>query len=906
MEAIGATASIVGIVSFGLGLAKSLQAFIDSVIEAEETITLIVAEVNATASTLKRLQDFIDQDKTTSEEEHRATVFNGTGIREIAVCALQCQKIYVQIIILIEGASMQAGEDEGKDTETHIPIADELNKPTARLEAFSKNVFLIAESRTRASVARILGTDDENEMRDRAETLRKKMTQMQAKTSPPKQSNRQPPGSDNGTSEEADASGSTSNTSTTSVISSSSSEARPDSPASSSSSSLISEPVRGSRRPRRLRVSRALRTFRALKAQIRKRTERKSIFKKDSVSVMFEAYLIYPVPGPFPGNSSPPPMKLPFGHRRLTREVKRALRKFNPWDILLILSPQHRVLVDRVVRHVQRAATSTNVCLVAIDVDGHVDVDGHSDVDISDLEAGDLVWNRMVLFFRYEAARARKGTTEAERDAIGGRSDFTATIRNIFLGSRRKNKKRLEVQESADPQRREDDRIAEDERMRVEFQDRVEAEVAKREAQTRAREEEERLSRQRQEDHDRRVANEARSSLLDAQREEEREERRRQEEREELKRQVRDAITLEMRARQQQEGQDQALKDADAPLEDVEKGIGEGELEMPEPEHAKKILENEDAEVRFKMERADPEHAEKILEDERAAVKARMEKAEAENAKPPVAFRDAIGRKFNFPFHLVQTWEGIEDLIKQAFVHVEVIGPRVQEGHYDLMDSEGQVILPSLWSVAIKPGETVSMRMWPDNKQPLPGPQHMSPEQRMNLETARRRHFAAPQPRGGYLGATHPGGLVQRMPPPPDFPRDAFVGRHPPPPPPPRMRQFPPTGGEGGWPAMVDIVEGGQPKTKRRAKKNVGFVSRSKPGKNSGKDKHRHPKPKVVESRVEDSEETDKGENVEDIDKELGLDDLDGAEMMAAKDIDELIESWTNSARNEEGDEVLD
>ncbi|KAK7699787.1 hypothetical protein SLS64_011399 [Diaporthe eres] len=842
MEAIGATASIVGIVSFGLGLAKSLQAFIDSVIEAEETITLIVAEVNATASTLKRLQDFIDQDKTTSEEEHRATVFNGTGIREIAVCALQCQKIYVQIIILIEGASMQAGEDEGKDTETHIPIADELNKPTARLEAFSKNVFLIAESRTRASVARILGTDDENEMRDRAETLRKKMTQMQAKTSPPKQ----------------------------------------------------------------LRVSRALRTFRALKAQIRKRTERKSIFKKDSVSVMFEAYLIYPVPGPFPGNSSPPPMKLPFGHRRLTREVKRALRKFNPWDILLILSPQHRVLVDRVVRHVQRAATSTNVCLVAIDVDGHVDVDGHSDVDISDLEAGDLVWNRMVLFFRYEAARARKGTTEAERDAIGGRSDFTATIRNIFLGSRRKNKKRLEVQESADPQRREDDRIAEDERMRVEFQDRVEAEVAKREAQTRAREEEERLSRQRQEDHDRRVANEARSSLLDAQREEEREERRRQEEREELKRQVRDAITLEMRARQQQEGQDQALKDADAPLEDVEKGIGEGELEMPEPEHAKKILENEDAEVRFKMERADPEHAEKILEDERAAVKARMEKAEAENAKPPVAFRDAIGRKFNFPFHLVQTWEGIEDLIKQAFVHVEVIGPRVQEGHYDLMDSEGQVILPSLWSVAIKPGETVSMRMWPDNKQPLPGPQHMSPEQRMNLETARRRHFAAPQPRGGYLGATHPGGLVQRMPPPPDFPRDAFVGRHPPPPPPPRMRQFPPTGGEGGWPAMVDIVEGGQPKTKRRAKKNVGFVSRSKPGKNSGKDKHRHPKPKVVESRVEDSEETDKGENVEDIDKELGLDDLDGAEMMAAKDIDELIESWTNSARNEEGDEVLD
>lgn len=135
-----AAASVIGVVSFGLGLAKSLQAFIDSVIEADETITLIVAEVNATASTLKRLQDFIDQDKAASEQEHRATVFNSTGIREIGVCALQCQKIYVQIIILIERASMQAGEDESKDTGTQISVADELGKPTVRLEAFSKNV----------------------------------------------------------------------------------------------------------------------------------------------------------------------------------------------------------------------------------------------------------------------------------------------------------------------------------------------------------------------------------------------------------------------------------------------------------------------------------------------------------------------------------------------------------------------------------------------------------------------------------------------------------------------------------------------------------------------------------------------------------------------------------------------
>lgn len=135
-----AAASVIGIVSFGLGLAKSLQAFIDSVIEAEETITLIVAEVSTTASTLKRLQEVIDQDKTASEEEHRATVFNSIGIKEIDACALQCQKIYIQIIVLIEKASMQNGEDGSKDIGTQGPAADGPVEPAIRLAVFSKNV----------------------------------------------------------------------------------------------------------------------------------------------------------------------------------------------------------------------------------------------------------------------------------------------------------------------------------------------------------------------------------------------------------------------------------------------------------------------------------------------------------------------------------------------------------------------------------------------------------------------------------------------------------------------------------------------------------------------------------------------------------------------------------------------
>jgi len=47
--------------------------------------------------------------------------------------------------------------------------------------------------------------------------------------------------------------------------------------------------------------------------------------------------------------------------------------------------------------------------------------------------------------------------------------------------------------------------------------------------------------------------------------------------------------------------------------------------------------------------------------------------------KPPLRFKDAIGRKYSFPFHLAQIWSGMEELIKQVFLHVEVVGPPVQE-----------------------------------------------------------------------------------------------------------------------------------------------------------------------------------------------------------------------------------
>jgi hypothetical protein len=81
--------------------------------------------------------------------------------------------------------------------------------------------------------------------------------------------------------------------------------------------------------------------------------------------------------------------------------------------------------------------------------------------------------------------------------------------------------------------------------------------------------------------------------------------------------------------------------------------------------------------------------------------------------KAPIKFKDAVGRKFSFPWHLCKTWKGMESLIKQAFLHVDVIGAHVQEGHYDLMGPEGEIILPQVWDIMIKPDWEVSMHMWP-------------------------------------------------------------------------------------------------------------------------------------------------------------------------------------------------
>lgn len=62
--------------------------------------------------------------------------------------------------------------------------------------------------------------------------------------------------------------------------------------------------------------------------------------------------------------------------------------------------------------------------------------------------------------------------------------------------------------------------------------------------------------------------------------------------------------------------------------------------------------------------------------------------------------------------------QGMEDLIRQAFLHVQIIGPHVQEGQYDLVGPSGDIILPQVWETVVEPDWTVTMHMWPIPEKP--------------------------------------------------------------------------------------------------------------------------------------------------------------------------------------------
>ncbi|CAG7926447.1 unnamed protein product [Penicillium olsonii] len=179
--------------------------------------------------------------------------------------------------------------------------------------------------------------------------------------------------------------------------------------------------------------------------------------------------------------------------------------------------------------------------------------------------------------------------------------------------------------------------------------------------------------------------------------------------------------------------------------------------------HAKAQKEAEEAAAKAQQE-ADEAAAKAQKETEEAAAKAQKEAEEAEakaNAPPPppekkkpIKFKDAIGRKFSFPFELCATWQGMEELIRQAFLHIEVIGPHVADGHYDLVGPNGDIILPQVWETVVEPDWAITMHMWPipekPKEEPAPPPPEPEPEKPADPPAEPKKKPDGPKkPKGG-------------------------------------------------------------------------------------------------------------------------------------------------------------
>ncbi|KAK4561016.1 hypothetical protein LTR86_004971 [Recurvomyces mirabilis] len=141
-------------------------------------------------------------------------------------------------------------------------------------------------------------------------------------------------------------------------------------------------------------------------------------------------------------------------------------------------------------------------------------------------------------------------------------------------------------------------------------------------------------------------------------------------------------------------------------------------------EAEKKAKEGAEKKAEEAAKKAKEEHEKKLgeakkLQEEAEKKQKELEEAVKKNAplpdsdKLPIKFKDAVNRTFSFPWHLCKTWKGMETLIRQAFLHIDVLGEHVMQGHYDLQGPDGEIILPQVWETVVKPDWTISMHMWP-------------------------------------------------------------------------------------------------------------------------------------------------------------------------------------------------
>ena len=127
--------------------------------------------------------------------------------------------------------------------------------------------------------------------------------------------------------------------------------------------------------------------------------------------------------------------------------------------------------------------------------------------------------------------------------------------------------------------------------------------------------------------------------------------------------------------------------------------------------------------------------------------------------------------------------ENMEELIRQAFAHVEGMAQHVYDGHYDLSGPSGEIILKDCWEATVEPDWTITMHMWP-LPEPPPEPDPMTAVFEGILEDKKEKKNAKPGKKGAKIpvaaerkkrGGPKEHGAIPVPPPPPMGPPGPMV-----------------------------------------------------------------------------------------------------------------------------------
>jgi chemotaxis protein histidine kinase CheA len=139
---------------------------------------------------------------------------------------------------------------------------------------------------------------------------------------------------------------------------------------------------------------------------------------------------------------------------------------------------------------------------------------------------------------------------------------------------------------------------------------------------------------------------------------------------------------------------------------------------------SKKAKEEAEAKAKEAAEKTKAEADKKLEELTKAKEESEKKKKELEETikknapapdatKAPIRFKDAVGRKFSFPWARCKTWKDMQALIDQAFQQMDDVSEHVRAGHYDLTGPDGEIILPQVWDTMVQPDWEVNMHLWP-------------------------------------------------------------------------------------------------------------------------------------------------------------------------------------------------